>query len=39
LLRYYKDRDVWLVQPDVAQGKLTRYPRPLHFDVALNAGQ
>jgi hypothetical protein len=26
LLRYYKDRDVWLVQPDVNQGKPVPYP-------------
>jgi len=26
LLRYYKDRDVWLVQPDVGRGQLVPYP-------------
>ena len=26
LLRYYKDRDVWLVQPDVEHGRLVPYP-------------
>jgi hypothetical protein len=26
LMRHYKDRDVWLVQPDVQQGRLAPYP-------------
>lgn len=26
LIRYYGDRDVWLVQPDAKQGRLTPYP-------------
>jgi hypothetical protein len=26
LIRYYHDRNVWLVEPDVGQGKVNRYP-------------
>ncbi len=39
LFRYYKDRDVWLVQPDVPKGMLIPYPISMHFEAALNAGQ
>jgi hypothetical protein len=34
LIRYYGDRDVWLVQPDVDHGKLTPYPMSRQFLAA-----
>ena len=37
LLRYYKDRDVWLVQPDVSTGKLIPYPASQRLDTRLNS--
>jgi hypothetical protein len=39
LMRYYKDRDVWLVQPDVSRGMLTPYPGSLRLDAALSSDQ
>jgi hypothetical protein len=43
LFRYYNDRDIWLVQPDVTEGKLIQYPASqrlnLHLDASLNTGQ
>jgi hypothetical protein len=43
LFRHYKDRDVWLVQPDVSAGKLIPYPASQRldtpFNATLNAGQ
>ena len=38
LFRYYKDRDVWLVQPDVPDGRLIPYPKAPSGDARLNAG-
>lgn len=34
LIRYYGDRDVWLVQPDLDHGKLTPYPVSRQFLAA-----
>ena len=41
LIRYYHDRDVWLVQPDLDQGKLIPYPLSPRPDTSaiLSAGQ
>ncbi len=38
LFRYYQDRDVWLVQPDVPGGRLIPYPKAPRLDGRLNAG-
>jgi hypothetical protein len=37
LFRYYKDRDVWLVRPDVPAGKLIPYPASQRLDTRFNA--
>jgi hypothetical protein len=39
LVRYYRDRDVWSVQPDVPHGMLTAYPATRRLDAALTSGQ
>jgi hypothetical protein len=39
LMRYYRDRDVWLVQPDVPHGMLTPYPGTQRLDATLTSGQ
>ena len=31
LIRYYHDRDVWLVQPDLQQGRVSPYPGSLNL--------
>lgn len=39
LLQYYRDRTVWLVQPDVAQRRLIPYPRTLNMQARIRPGQ
>lgn len=39
LLRYYSNRDVWLVQPDVEQGRLTVYPDARVMQAKLSAAR
>lgn len=38
LIRFYGDRDVWLVKPDAPEGRLVPYPGTLHPDARLSAG-
>jgi hypothetical protein len=39
IVRYYRDRDVWLVQPDVEQGRLMPYPMNAALRAQLSTGR